>query len=357
MNGLTRYLVWEGDELLLEVAPGTGAVMTRHVWGAGGYQGYFRNEGSTPTRLALRDGLGHVRGLMNTSKVITDRYVYDAYGNDVAPNLHNTTEGNSLRFRWNGSYGYRTLYLLSGQQSTNTATVMHVGARHYSPSLRRWLQRDPVGLGGGSPNLYQYCCNSPIGAVDPMGLQMRPPVGHEERIISLALGLIRQVAPEIADDLRSILVLVDDDLELGARGTIRDGCIVLKPHWTDPTGLKTYWHEMRSRAVEAASTIVHEYYHLRKQAEGWAKLISSLAYHGALLWATLGVMFSPLNDVEQVPKDPLAAYEKPAYSFSVRFLDILAIARPDLIAYIRATRAEICAAFEQHYGLPLTGGG
>ncbi|GMV35906.1 MAG: hypothetical protein AMXMBFR61_04140 [Fimbriimonadales bacterium] len=170
LNGATRYLVWEGDELLLEVAPGTGAVVTRHVWGAGGYQGYFRNEGSTPTRLALRDGLGHVRGLMNTSKAITDRYLFDAYGNDVAANLHNTTEGNSLRFRWNGSYGYRTLYLLSGQQSTNTATVMHVGARHYSPSLHRWLQRDPIRLRGGSPNLYTYCASNPVSFVDPSGL-------------------------------------------------------------------------------------------------------------------------------------------------------------------------------------------
>jgi len=139
-------------------------------------------------RRPVRDRLGHVRGLMNTSKTITDRYVYDAYGNDMVPNLHNTTEGNALRFRWNGSYGYRTLYLLSGQQTTNTAalagqqstntatvpdllgTGMHVGARHYSPSLRRWLQRDPAGLGGGSPNLYQYCGCNPVGAADPSGL-------------------------------------------------------------------------------------------------------------------------------------------------------------------------------------------
>ncbi|MEP0767446.1 MAG: RHS repeat protein, partial [Fimbriimonadia bacterium] len=79
---VTRYLVWEGDELLMEVGP-TGTVLVRHVWGAGGYQGYYRE--TSLTRLALRDGLGHVRGLMNTSKSITDRYVFDAYGNDVAP--------------------------------------------------------------------------------------------------------------------------------------------------------------------------------------------------------------------------------------------------------------------------------
>jgi len=170
VNGVTRYLVWEGDELLLEINPVNGAVAVRHVWDAGGYQGYYRNEGGSPTRLALRDGLGHVRGLMNTSKSITDRYVFDAYGNDMAPNLHNTTEGNALRFRWNGSYGYRTLYLLSGQQSTNTATVMHVGARHYAPCLRRWLQRDRASFLGGDPNCYKYCSNDPVSSADPSGL-------------------------------------------------------------------------------------------------------------------------------------------------------------------------------------------
>jgi RHS repeat-associated protein len=151
---------------------------------------------------------------MNTSKVITDRYVFDAYpfaggggsdsrgslsarsngltrsggarlaeghcslatssnvpghahcrplrasGNDVAPGLHNTTEGNALRFRWNGSYGYRTL------PGTN---VIHVGARHYCPPLRRWLQRDPVDLAGGDPNLYRYCTSNPISGRDASG--------------------------------------------------------------------------------------------------------------------------------------------------------------------------------------------
>ncbi|GMV35916.1 MAG: hypothetical protein AMXMBFR61_04240 [Fimbriimonadales bacterium] len=159
LNGVTRYLVWEGDELLLEVGT-NGAVAVRHVWGAGGYQGYFRNEGSTPTRLALRDGLGHVRGLMNMSKVVTDRYVFDAYGNDVAPGLHNTAEGNSLRFRWNGSCAYRTL------PGTN---VIHVGARHYSAQLRRWLQTEPAGITAGNPNMHRYCYGNPVSAVDPNG--------------------------------------------------------------------------------------------------------------------------------------------------------------------------------------------
>lgn len=109
------------------------------------------------------------------------------------------------------------------------------------------------------------------------------------------------------------------------------------------------------RAVEAAATIVHEYYHLKKQSGTWAKLSSSLAYHGVLLWAGLGVAFSPLNDVEQVPSDPLVFYEEPAYAFSVSYLDDLGSVRPDLLNMVRSARAAICAAFHQNYGRTLRG--
>ena len=63
VGGVTRYLacpersewMWEGDGLLLEVNPVSGAVATRHVWGAGGYQGYYLE--TSLTRLAVHERL------------------------------------------------------------------------------------------------------------------------------------------------------------------------------------------------------------------------------------------------------------------------------------------------------------
>jgi RHS repeat-associated protein len=45
--------------------------------------------------------------------------------------------------------------------------LLHMGARHYSPSLGRFLQPDPSAL---EANLYAYAANSPVTKVDPSGL-------------------------------------------------------------------------------------------------------------------------------------------------------------------------------------------
>ena len=47
--------------------------------------------------------------------------------------------------------------------------VRYYGYRYYSPSLGRWLARDPIGENGGK-NLYGFCRNRPVGRFDKLGL-------------------------------------------------------------------------------------------------------------------------------------------------------------------------------------------
>ncbi len=65
-------------------------------------------------------------------------------------------------FRWNGAFGYEYVAFTG---------LYHVGARGYDPRVSRWLQRDPIDIAGGHPNVYLYCANDPLNAVDSSGLQ------------------------------------------------------------------------------------------------------------------------------------------------------------------------------------------
>jgi RHS repeat-associated protein len=47
---------------------------------------------------------------------------------------------------------------------------LHVGHRYYDPATGRFLQRDPIGIGGGF-NVYAYVGGRPTLRVDPSGLQ------------------------------------------------------------------------------------------------------------------------------------------------------------------------------------------
>jgi RHS repeat-associated protein len=103
--------------------------------------------------------LGHTRLLLDNTGNITDTYRYDAWGNLLKGSEFNTPNP----FTWNGAYGYEWLEFTG---------LFHVGAREYDPRTARWLQRDPIDVASGDPNLDRYCFGRPTGLVDPSGLQV-----------------------------------------------------------------------------------------------------------------------------------------------------------------------------------------
>ena len=81
---------------------------------------------------------------------------YDAYGQ--ATILLNTVTP---------AFGYAGYYMHS---RSNLNLTVH---RAYSPTLARWLNRDPLGESGGI-NLYGYVGNDPVDGSDPLGLLACP---------------------------------------------------------------------------------------------------------------------------------------------------------------------------------------
>ena len=74
-----------------------------------------------------------------------------------SPGTGGTHQGQRNPFRWSTKY-------------TDAETgLVYYGYRYYSPSMGRWVNRDPIEEQGGS-NLMAFVGNGPIGAVDSLGL-------------------------------------------------------------------------------------------------------------------------------------------------------------------------------------------
>jgi RHS repeat-associated protein len=144
----TKNFVWSGNTIV-EERNSTGASTTKRFFS----EGEQRVGGSAAgIYYYTRDHLGSIRELTDSNGTVRGQYQYDAWGNStvVAGTI-------SIDFGFTGHYFHQT----SGLNLTRT--------RAYSPTLGRWLSRDPIAEVGGV-NLYGYVSNDPINFWDPFGL-------------------------------------------------------------------------------------------------------------------------------------------------------------------------------------------
>jgi RHS repeat-associated protein len=101
------------------------------------------------------DMLGTTRRTTNASAAQVDNAAYTAFGEFL---------GGSADRR----YGFAGAWQYQSHPGTGFP-FLHVGHRYYDPATGRFLQRDPIGIGGGA-NVYLYASGSPTRGVDPEGL-------------------------------------------------------------------------------------------------------------------------------------------------------------------------------------------
>jgi RHS repeat-associated protein len=102
----------------------------------------------------VSDDKGSVRLVLNAATgVVAQAIEYDAWGVVVADT----------------NPGFQPFGYAGGLYDADTGLV-RFGARDYDPVAGRWTSKDPIGFGGGDPNLYAYVGGDPINAIDPEGL-------------------------------------------------------------------------------------------------------------------------------------------------------------------------------------------
>ena len=123
----------------------SGSPITKRYFGQGvqmGGQAYYYS----------LDRQGSVHQLLDQSGAVRAHYEYDAYGNQTK------TSGD---LESDVTYAGYFHHVASGLDF-----ALH---RAYSPALGRWLNRDPIGEGGGL-NVYAYVGGDPTNLIDPSGL-------------------------------------------------------------------------------------------------------------------------------------------------------------------------------------------
>ncbi len=105
------------------------------------------------------DGVGSTASLTDASGSIVNEYAYGPFGEALL--VHESLDN---PFEFAGRHGVM-------RDGTN---LDYMRARFYDSQDGRFLSTDPVGISGGSSNLYLYAANSPVVFVDATGEAPRP---------------------------------------------------------------------------------------------------------------------------------------------------------------------------------------
>ncbi|MGH7164355.1 MAG: LamG-like jellyroll fold domain-containing protein, partial [Nitrospiraceae bacterium] len=141
-NGLTRRYIYDGEDILLEYDE-TNTLLARYTHGPGIDEPIAMTRGGR-TVFYHQDGLGTVTELTDGTGTVAQSYAYDAWGNPIE------TTGT-----------VEQPYTYTGREFDAETGLYFYRARAYDPTIGRFLQKDPLGIGGGDLNLYSYVGSSP----------------------------------------------------------------------------------------------------------------------------------------------------------------------------------------------------
>jgi RHS repeat-associated protein len=133
---VTHYLWDEVNDTLLAETDEAGNTIAQYTHEPGRFGPLISQRRNGHTYYHHYDGQGSTRALTDESGNVTDRYTYDAWGNEVA---HSGTTANP--FRWVGQVGY---YFDDDWQT------FYVRARMYESTVSRWMSRDPLSYRTGT---------------------------------------------------------------------------------------------------------------------------------------------------------------------------------------------------------------
>ena len=131
-----------------------GKDLSGTLQGAGGVGGLLYLTVDGAIYIPFYDNNGNVTRYLDANGNTVAQYTYDAFGNIIN---QAGTMADVFAFRFSTKY------------FDAETGLYYYGYRFYSPTLMRWMNRDPIGEDGGV-NLYAQCGNNLIARFDTLGL-------------------------------------------------------------------------------------------------------------------------------------------------------------------------------------------
>jgi RHS repeat-associated protein len=150
---LVRGFLYEGALRPVAELDGSNAVVSRFVYATrANVPDYMTKEGATYR--IITDVRGSPRLVVDVATgAVAQRLDYDAFGRVLVDTLP----------------GFQPFGFAGGLYDPDTGLV-RFGARDYDAQTGRWTTKDPLGFGGGDPNLYACAGNDPVNVIDSDGL-------------------------------------------------------------------------------------------------------------------------------------------------------------------------------------------
>ena len=140
-NATSNYYVW-------------GLDLSQSIQGAGGIGGLLMATLDDEAYFPAYDANGNITQYTDTNGTVVVHYEYDPFGNV------------SARF---GGIAADFAHRYSTKYTDDETGLVYYGYRFYSPTLGRWLSRDPIEEEGGA-NIYVFNLNNAIVNFDAFGL-------------------------------------------------------------------------------------------------------------------------------------------------------------------------------------------
>lgn len=164
-NNITFNYIYDGNNLVAEErVDQTTTKWLYYLYGVDGIAG-FRYDGTE--YLFRKNVQGDITHIYTVDGTLVAQYVYDAWGNCKVLDPTGNTDADSNSIGNKNPFRYRGYYYDIDNK------LYYLQTRYYDPEVGRFINADaleyldPETLGG--LNLYAYCGNNPVMAVDPEG--------------------------------------------------------------------------------------------------------------------------------------------------------------------------------------------